>query len=78
MTNDFNTFQQGPAAYRNGRDWAKRQRAKAARDEVNSLDLSFTSVVSATDRASSLYNSGTSADPADVAPLGKQQIGLED
>ena len=53
-------------------------RAKVARDEVNSLDLSFTNVVSAAERASSLYDSGTSADPADVTPLGKQQIGLED
>lgn len=29
LTNDYDTFRQGVAAYRNGRDWAKHQRDKA-------------------------------------------------
>lgn len=54
----------------------RNDRTKVARDEVNSLDPSFTSVVSTADRASFLYDSGTFVDLVDVARPANNSLDL--
>ena len=75
------------------RDEAIERANKVARDEVDGLDLSFVSVASAanteltsqdtitnqkSNKTPSLYDSDTSADPADILPFSKRQWAFED
>lgn len=59
MTGDVDTFRQGAAAFRNGRDWAKRERDKVI-DETNER-IAFGRVVSTEDGLGLSFESDVSA-----------------
>ncbi|KAI8724318.1 hypothetical protein NCS52_00000600 [Fusarium sp. LHS14.1] len=82
MTNDINTFRQGAAAFRNGRDWAKTQRDQAiaqANEKVSGLRIhnARTTPHSGTIEAARDLNEGPSTSVLEDSDTSADELSLD-